>query len=73
MQENIRVPLKEVKMKTKSRNCCKNCVHYDSFFGSCNLYYEEVYIEEGEFQEQPVRVERISEAECECEVKNEHS
>ena len=32
------------------------------FFGSCNLYYEEVYIGEGEYDIRPVRVERISEA-----------
>ena len=52
-------------MKAKGRTCCHDCVYYDSFFGSCDLYYEEVYIGEGEFQERPVRVERISESECE--------
>ena len=61
------------KMKTKRRTCCQNCTHYDSFFGSCNLYYEEVYMGEGEYDIYPVRVERISEAECEFEVKNVNS
>ena len=56
-------------MKAKCRTCCQDCVYYDSFFGSCNLYYEEVYIGEGEFQERPVRVERISESECEYTKK----
>ena len=28
-------------MKSKCRTCCQNCVHYDSFFGSCNIYYEQ--------------------------------
>ena len=52
-------------MKAKCRTCCQDCVYYDSFFGSCNLYYEEVEIEEGELQERPVRGERMSEGECE--------
>ena len=56
-------------MKAKCRTCCQDCVYYDSFFGSCNLYYEEVYIGEGEYQERPVRVERISESECEYTKK----
>ena len=51
-------------METKRRTCCQNCTHYNSFFGSCNIYYEEVYIGEGEYDIRPVRVERISEAEC---------
>ena len=59
------------RMRTKCRICCQNCVHYDLFFGSCNLYYEEVYIGEGEYDIQPVRVERISEVECEHEAKLE--
>ena len=58
-------------MKIKCKTCCQDCVHYDSFFGSCNLYFEEVYIEEGEYNIQPVRVEKISETECEYEVKND--
>lgn len=28
-------------MKSKCRTCCQDCVHYDSFFGSCNIYYEQ--------------------------------
>ena len=28
-------------MKSKCRTCSQDCVHYDSFFGSCNLYYEQ--------------------------------
>ena len=57
-------------MKTKCRTYCQNCTHYNSFFGSCNLYYEEVYIGEGEYDIRPVRVERISEAECNRMTKN---
>ena len=28
-------------MKSKCRTCSQDCVHYDSFFGSCNIYYEQ--------------------------------
>ena len=56
-------------MKAKCRTCCQDCVHYESFFGSCNLYYEEVYMGEGEYDIRPVRVERISKSECEYTKK----
>ena len=58
-------------MKTKYRTCCKNCVHYDQFFGSCNLYYEEVYIGDGEYDIRTVRVQRIGKLKCkEYNAKN---
>lgn len=44
---------------------CKTCKHYESFFGSCNLYYKEVYLGEGDFDIRPVSVENIDESECE--------
>lgn len=46
---------------------CKNCKHYDSFFNSCDLYYKEVYLDEGDFDIQPINVKGVSELECEYE------
>lgn len=46
---------------------CKTCKHYESFFGSCNLYYRDVYLGEGDWDVQPVFIERVDEQECEYE------
>lgn len=46
---------------------CKTCKRYESFFGSCNLYYKEVYLGEGDFDIQPVSIENVDESECEYE------
>ena len=43
---------------------CKNCKYYDSFFNSCDLYYKEVYLDEGDFEIQPVSIKSISKSEC---------
>lgn len=50
---------------------CRTCKHYNSFFGSCDLYYKEVYLGEGDFDVQPVRVKNISSEECEYESESE--
>ena len=52
-------------------NKCKSCKHYDSFFNSCNLYYNEVYLGEGSFEYSPVGIKNITTSECEYEVKND--
>lgn len=49
---------------------CKSCKHYSSFFNSCDLYYEDVYLGEGDFDVRPVSIKSISKSECECEVKD---
>lgn len=51
---------------------CKNCKHYNSFFNSCELYYEDVYLDEGDFEVRPVSIKSVSEIECEYEVENEN-
>ena len=51
------------------RDKCITCKHYDSFFDSCTLYYEEVYIGEGDFDVMPVSIRNINKSECEYEQK----
>ena len=46
---------------------CITCKHYDSFFGSCTLYYEEVYMGEGDFDVMPVSIRNVNKSECEYE------
>ena len=48
---------------------CVSCKHYNSFFYSCDLYYEERYIGEGDFDILPVSTKNISKSECEYEQK----
>ena len=43
---------------------CKSCAFYDKFFDSCLLYFDEVYLGEGEFDIVPVNIKNISELEC---------
>ena len=50
-------------------NKCKDCKHYDNFFGSCLLFYKNVYLGEGEYDEQFVRIKEVDESECEYEVR----
>ena len=49
---------------------CKNCKHYNSFFNSCGLYYQDVYLGEGDFEVHPVSIKSVSKLECEYEAKN---
>ena len=49
---------------------CKNCQHYDSFFGTCDLYYEEIYVGDGDFEERPMSIRNINGAECEYKQKD---
>lgn len=44
---------------------CKNCKNYDSFFNSCNLYYRDVYLGEGDWDIQHIDISRINKDECE--------
>ena len=50
---------------------CKNCKHYNSFFNSCGLYYQDVYLGEGDFEVHPVSIKSVSKLECEYEAKND--
>ena len=43
---------------------CKTCVNYDSFFGSCDLWIEEVYLGGGEEEFRPARISSIDENMC---------
>ena len=49
------------------RTKCKTCKHYENFFNSCNLYYKEVYLGEGEFDIQSVSIKNINKSECKYE------
>lgn len=49
---------------------CKNCKHYNPFFNSCDLYYEDVYLGEGDFEVHPVSIKSISKSECKQELLN---
>ena len=48
---------------------CRNCKHYDTFFNSCSLYYEEQYVGEGDFDIRPVSIRNVNKSECEYEQK----
>lgn len=51
-------------------NKCKTCKYYEPFFLSCNLYIREVYLDEGDFDVQPVGVKEIGPDECKYEKKD---
>lgn len=38
------------------RDKCISCKYYEPFFNSCNLYQEEVYLGEGDFDVMPVSI-----------------
>lgn len=48
---------------------CKTCKNYESFFGGCNLYYEELYIGEGDFDIRAVNIKNVNKLECKYEQK----
>lgn len=50
-------------------NKCKSCAFYEPFFNSCNLYFDEVYLGEGDFGVMPVSIKNVSKSECEYEAK----
>lgn len=52
------------------RDKCISCKHYEPFFSSCNLYQEEVYLGEGDFDVMPVSIKDVSKSECEYESKD---
>lgn len=49
---------------------CISCKHYGPFFNSCNLYQEEVYLGEGDFDVMPVNIKNVSKSECEYKSKD---
>lgn len=48
---------------------CRTCKHFEHFFNSCNLYAREVYLGEGEWDIQPVRIKDVEEDECKYNKK----
>ena len=50
---------------------CKTCAFYDSFFNSCNLYFDEVYFGEGDFNIIPVNIKKINKSECNYIAKDD--
>lgn len=50
-------------------NKCKSCAFYDTFFNSCLLYFDEVYLGEGDFNLVPVDIKNVSKLECEYTKK----
>ena len=51
------------------RDRCISCKHYEPFFSSCDLYDEEVYTGEGNFEVRPVSIRTVGWLECEYETK----
>ena len=49
---------------------CKTCAFYDLFFNSCNLYSDEVYFGEGDFNIIPVNIKKINKSECDYIAKD---
>lgn len=50
-------------------NKCKTCIFYEPFFNSCHLYFNEVYLGEGDFNLIPVNIKNISKSEYNYEKK----
>lgn len=48
---------------------CKTCTLYDSFFNSCYLYFDEIYLGDGMFDLRPVNIKKISKSECQYTKK----
>lgn len=48
---------------------CKTCIFYEPFFSSCNLYDEEVYMGEGDFETRPISIRSVNKSECKYEKK----
>ena len=46
---------------------CKTCKNFEKFFYGCNLYYREVYLEEGNFDIQTISIKEITEKQCKYE------
>lgn len=55
-------------MKVNTTRCI-TCKNYDKFFNSCDLYYDEVYLGEGEYDLRPVSIKRIARKDCKYETK----
>lgn len=48
---------------------CKTCAFYEPFFNSCNLYQDEIYLDEGDFNVIPTDIKYVSKLECEYTKK----
>lgn len=46
---------------------CKTCKNYNKFYNSCDLYFDEVYLGEGDYDIVPVSIRRISTKDCQYE------
>lgn len=52
-------------------NKCKSCAFYEPFFNSCHLYFDEVYLGEGDFQLTAVNIKNVSKLECNYMAKEQ--
>lgn len=52
---------------------CRTCKHFDSFFHSCNLFYIESYLDEGDFDILTVDIKNVHETECKYEKIQERT
>lgn len=52
-----------------NRSKCITCKHYNSFFDSCDLYCEEVYVGDGDFDVIPINIKYVNKSECKHELK----
>jgi hypothetical protein len=46
---------------------CKTCKNYNKFYNSCDLYFDEVYLGEGDYDIVPVSIRRITTKDCQYE------
>lgn len=51
------------------RDKCISCKYYEPFFNSCNLYQEEVYLGEGDFDVMSVSIRSVNKSGCKYEAK----
>lgn len=51
-------------------NKCKSCAFYEPHFNSCHLYFDEVYLGEGDFDIMPVNIKNVSKSEREYMAKD---
>ena len=51
---------------------CRTCKHFEGFFNGCGIYIKEVYVDEGEFDYQPVLIKDVSKSECKYRYKGDN-
>lgn len=52
-------------------NKCITCENYNKFFNSCDLYYDAIYLGDGDYDEMPVNIKRITRKDCKYETKKD--